>query len=84
MKKTPGDIIILLQKTKKKKTKQTPGDIIILQLYTKAYDHTIYSSWDMVHGRQLDRWTNGWMDRQTNRWKKWHIEVGVPHKNEKK
>ena len=35
---------------------------------TKNYDYMIYG-WDKVH--------DGWMDRQTDRWKKWHIEVGA-------
>ena len=45
--------------------KKTPGDIII--------DQIMYSSWDMVHSR----WTDGWTDK----WKKWHIEVGAPPNN---
>ena len=45
--------------------KKTPGDIII--------DQIMYSSWDMVHSR----WTDGW----TEKWKKWHIEVGAPPNN---
>ena len=32
----------------------------------------MYSSWDMVHNRQTDKW----MDRQ----KKWQIEAGAPPK----
>ena len=48
-----------------KKWKKTPGDIIT--------DQIMYSSWDMVHSR----WTDGW----TERWKKWHIEVGAPPNN---
>ena len=42
-----------------------------LHMCTKNYDHMMYSCWDMVH------------DRQTGRWKKWHIEVGTPPKNPK-
>ena len=55
--------------------KKTPGDIIILHTCTKNYDQMMYSSWDMVH--------NGWMDGQTDRQKKWHIEVGAPPKKTK-
>ena len=56
-----------------KRWKKTPEDIIILHKYTKNYDQMMYSSWDIVHDGQTDRWT----DRQ----KKWHIEVGAPPKN---
>ena len=51
--------------------KKTPGDIIILHTCTKNYDQMMYGSWDMVH------------DRQTDRRKKWHIEVGAPTKNQR-
>ena len=53
--------------------KNTTGDIIILPMFTKNYDQMMYSSWDMVHNRWMDRW----MDGQ----KKWHVEVGAPIKN---
>ena len=49
--------------------KKNPGDIIILHMCTKNYDQMMYSSWDMVHNRQMDGQ------------KKWHIEVGAPPKN---
>ena len=62
------------------KMNKTPGDIIILHMCTKNYDHKIYSSWDMVCNRWMDRLTDGWMDRQ----KKWHIEVGAPPKKTQK
>ena len=45
---------------------------IILHMCTKNYDQMMYSSWDMLRNRQMDRW----MDRQ----KKWHVEVGAPPK----
>ena len=48
--------------------KKTPGDIIILHMCTENYDEMMYGSWGMVY--------NG----QTDRWKKWHIEVGAPPK----
>ena len=54
------------------KWKKTPGDIIILYMCTKNYYQMINSSWDMVHNRH--------MDIQTNRWEKWHKEVGTPPK----
>ena len=44
------------QKIKIKKKKETPGDIIILHMYTKNYDHMMYSSSDMVHNEQTDGW----------------------------
>ena len=50
----------------------SPGDIITLHTCSKNYDQLIYSSWYIVH--------NGWTYGQTDRRKKWHIEVGVPPK----
>ena len=50
----------------------SPGDIITLHTCSKNYDQMIYSSWYIVH--------NGWTYGQTDRRKKWHIEVGVPPK----
>ena len=44
------------KKLKLKKKKKTPGDIIILHMYTKNYDHMMYSSSDMVHNEQTDGW----------------------------
>ena len=38
-------------------------------MYTKNYDHMMYSSSDMVHNEQTDGW------------KKWHIKVCAPPKN---
>ena len=49
-----------------KKMKKNPGDIIILHMCNKNYDSMMYDSWDVV-----------W-DRQTDRQKKWHKEVGAP------
>ena len=37
----------------------------------------MYGSWDMVPNRRMD-WR---MDGRIDRWKKWHIEMGAPHKN---
>ena len=42
--------------------KKTPGDIIILHMCT-VNDNHMSAQW-------MDRWTDGW--------KKWHIEVGAP------
>ena len=42
------------------------GDIIMLNMRNKNYDQKMYSSWDMLRNRQVDRR------------KKWHIEVGAP------
>ena len=53
---------------KSKKMKKMPGDITILHICTKNYGHIKYSSWDMVHNGQMDRW------------KEWHIEVGAQPK----
>ena len=61
----------------KKKKENLPGDIIILLKCTKNYDQIMYSSWDMVY----NRWTDKWTDRLMDEVKKWHIEVGAPHKN---
>ena len=49
-----------------------PGDII-LHMCAKNYDQMLYGSWDVVR--------DGWTDGQTDRQKKWHIEVGAPPKN---
>ena len=38
------------------KMKRT-GDIIILHMHTKNNNHMMYSSWNMVHEIQMDRWT---------------------------
>ena len=38
-----------------KKMKKTPGDIIILHMCTKNKDHIMYSSWNMVRNRWMDR-----------------------------
>ena len=52
--------------------KKESGDIIILHMYTKNYDHMMYSSWDMVH----DRWTDGKSDL-----KRWvpHLKISSVH-----
>ena len=48
--------LLFAQKTKnEKKWKKTTGDIIILHMCTKNYDYMIYSSWDMVCDRWMDR-----------------------------
>ena len=52
----------------KKKMKKMPGGITILHMCTKNYGHIKYSSWDVVHNGQMDRW------------KEWHIEVGAQPK----
>ena len=59
-------------KLKKKTWKKTPGDII-LHRCTKNYDQ-----WFLRHG---ERWTDRETDRQMDRWKKWHTQVGAPPKN---
>ena len=64
--------IKILKKWQKKKT---PGDIIILHMCSKKlWSDDIwlsrYGAWCM----------DGWMDGQTDGWKKWHIEVGAPPK----
>ena len=38
----------------------------------------MYGSWDMVHNGRTDGQMGGWTDR----WKKWHIELGAPPKKE--
>ena len=49
--------LLFAQKTKiSKKWKKTTRDIIILHMCTKNYDYMIYSSWDMVCDRWMDRW----------------------------
>ena len=60
-------------KIKKHEKKKTPGDIIILHMCTKNYNDVIYCSPDMVRDRRIDR--------QKDRQKKWHIEVGAPPKH---
>ena len=55
-----------------KKNQKNPVDIIILHMCTKKNDHMMYGSWNMVGNRQ--------MDKQMDRQKKWHIEVGAPPK----
>ena len=45
--------------------KTTVGDIIILlHMCSKSYNYMIYSSWDIVRSRRIDRR------------KKWYIEAG--------
>ena len=58
------------------------NDIIILHLCTKNYDKMMYGSWDIACNGRTDRCTdtNRWRDRQMDRQKRWHIEVGVPPK----
>ena len=45
----------------------------------------MHDSWDTVcvRDRQMNGQTDGLTDRQTDGWKKWHIEVGVPPKTDK-
>ena len=62
-----------LKNKNKKKKKITPGDIIILHMCTENDYQMMYDSWDMVH--------DGWMDRQMDRLKKGHVEVGAPPEN---
>ena len=40
-----------IPKKNSKNWKKIPGDNIILHNCTKSHDHTLYSSWDMVHDR---------------------------------
>ena len=61
------------QNLKKKMTKMS-RNIIILHMYSKNYDQMMYNSWNTVH--------NGRTDGRTDRWKKWHMEVGAPPKND--
>ena len=51
--------------------KKRPGDII-LPVSTLNSDHMMHDYSEMVH--------NGQTDRQMDRQKKWHIQVGVPPK----
>ena len=37
---------------------------------TKKYDHIMYSSWDMLHDRWVQRWYNRWTDGEMDRWMK--------------
>ena len=53
------------------KMKKRPGDII-LPVCTLNSDHMMHDYSEMVH--------NGQTDRQMDRQKKWHIQVGVPPK----
>ena len=53
-----------------KAMKKTPADIIILHMCTKNYGQMMYGA---LIWCATDRWTGGW--------KKWHIEVGAPPKN---
>ena len=53
-----------------KKMKQKPGDITILHMCTKNYDQVMYGSWDIARERRTAK--------QTDRQKKWHIEVAAP------
>ena len=65
------------KKTKFHKMKKTTGDIIILDMWTKNYDHMMYSSWDMVSKRWMDRWTDRWTNRKRSC--KSDIQRWVPH-----
>ena len=69
----PFILITALKIKIKKKKKITPGDIIILHMCTENDYQMMYDSWDMVH--------DGWMDRQMDRLKKGHVEVGAPPEN---
>ena len=46
--------------------KKMRGDIMILYMCTKNYDQMMYGSWDMVRGRQTDRWTDGRTDGKSD------------------
>ena len=50
-----------------KMKKKMPGDIILLHICTKNYDQMMYGSWDVVHDRQTDRWTDGRTEKVTYR-----------------
>ena len=56
-------------KIKKKKKKLPWRHHHFTHVHHKLWSCMMYSSWDMVR------------DRQTDGWKKWHIEVGAPPKN---
>ena len=51
-----------------KKWKKIPRDNIILHNCTKSHDHTLYSSWDMVHDRYnyFSFWAIFWTFTPTN------------------
>ena len=72
---------IKIQKKKKEK-KKMPGDIIILHVCTKTYDQMMYSSGDTVRDGETDGRMNR-TEEQTDRQKKWHIEVGALPKIER-
>ena len=48
--------------------KKTPGDIT-LHISSKNHDHMMHGSWDMVHDRQTNGWTEGLMDGLMDRQK---------------
>ena len=50
------------KKSNFKTMKKTPGDIIILHICTKNYDLMLYSFWDIVRDRLMDRQTVGKSD----------------------
>ena len=74
MKKSTGDIIILLMCTKnhfwvifylftplttqKTKMKEASGDVIILHMHTNNYDQMMHGSGDMVCNRQMGKRVN--------------------------
>ena len=64
-------ILLTSQKIKFfKKWKKKAWRYHLLHMCTKNYDQMMYGSWDMV------------CNRQTDGWKKWHIEVGAQPKNQ--
>ena len=47
--------------------KEVSGDIIISHMCTKNYDQIMFNTWDMVHDKQTDRWTDWLMEKVTQR-----------------
>ena len=61
-----------------KKWKKAPGDIIMLHMCTKNYNQLMYSFWDMVNDRQMDRWMDGQKKWQKD-WEKWKSLKYIKH-----
>ena len=47
--------------------KEVSGDIIISHMCTKNYDQIMFNTWDMVHDKQTDRWTDWLMEKVTQK-----------------
>ena len=75
--------------------KKMPGDIIFLHMCAINENRMMYGSWNIRHNRIFcyvgpffafshDAWFLRYgvqqTDGQTDRWKRWHIEVGAPPK----